>query len=568
MTTAVQRRREPTKAELRETLGQYEAMLSVLVERLPELEARLGEEGWERLFSTAEREFSRDGLREILRLSRLMYLKNPLINRGVNLNALYVWGQGVSIQAVDEDVQAVVQAFLDDPKNRAELTGHQARTMKEIDLQVLGNLYFTFFVQASTGRVRLRTLPPEEVSEIICNPEDAKEPWFYRRDYVEQAFDAVSGRATERQATAYYPDWRYTPDEAGRLAAIGGKPVRWEAPVYHVRVGGLSDMRFGLPETYQAIDWARAYKSFLEQWSTIQAALARFVWNLQTKGGSRGVAAAKSKLGTTLGTGGAQQQPETNPPPVTSSAFIAGDGTTLAPIRTAGATTGPEEARRLLLMVAAAFGLPEIFFGDADVGNHATAKTLDRPTELKFRDRQTLWRDVLHDILQYVVERAALAPGGQLRGQLVTDDSGEQVVVLDGELDRRIDISFPAVLEHSVTEQVAAVVSAATLDGKTPVGTLDARTLVRLLLTALHVEDADALLDELAPGGGESLMDRLAAQRAQQAAAITGSGKQGAGRGTEDGEEEEREAFIESLRDLREALRLLLERGGDDREAA
>jgi hypothetical protein len=60
-------------------------------------------------------------------------------------------------------------------------------------------------------------------------------------------------------------------------------------------------------------------------------------------------------------------------------------------------------------MVAAATGMPEFFFGDANVGNHATAKTLDRPTELKFLDRQTLWADIHQDILQYVIDQSALA---------------------------------------------------------------------------------------------------------------------------------------------------------------
>jgi hypothetical protein len=75
---------------------------------------------------------------------------------------------------------------------------------------------------------------------------------------------------------------------------------------------------------------------------------------------------------------------------------------------------------------------------------------------------------------------------------------------------------------------VDALVKAATLDGKAPAGTMDPRTLVRLLLTALGVQNVDEIVDLVAPEGGESLMDQMAAARAQmaQAAADAAAGAQ------------------------------------------
>jgi hypothetical protein len=265
-------------------------------------------------------------------------------------------------------------------------------------------------------------------------------------------------------------------------------------------------MRFGVPETYAAIDWARAYKQFLEDWATITRALARFAFKATTAGGARGVAAARAKLGSTIGS---DDRSERNPPPVTGSTFIAaaGSGADLTPIRTAGATTSAEDGRWLLLMVAAAMGLPEIFFGNADVGNLATAKTLDRPTELKFRDRQTLWADVIGDILGYVVDQAVIAPRGPLLGAVATDDDGERVVTLavdpeTGEpMSRTVAVEFPPILEHDVEQAINAIVSGTTLDGKQPV--LDSpemlETILKLVFQALDVKDADEVLDRLLP---------------------------------------------------------------------
>lgn len=474
----------------------------VLIERLAELELAVEEQGWLRVGVGIEREFSREGLRRIVQLSRLMFLKNPLINRPVTLQSFYVWGQGVQITARHPKVKAVVQRFLDDPKNKAELTGHKAHTEKENDLQVDGNLFFVFFTNKASGRVRVRSIQVDEITEIISNPEDSKEPWYYKRQWTQRVLDVKSGAESAEARTLYYPDWEYRP-QGTRPATIGGAQVDWDTPVHQVKVGGLSHMRFGIPETYQAIDWALAYKDFLGDVATLMRAVARFAAKVTVPGGPNAVAAGKAKLGTTL----SPDNTESNPAPVTGSIFLQAEGTNYQPLPLRGATVDPEDGRRFILMVAAATGLPEFMFGDANVGNHATAKTLDRPTELKFKDRQTLWADTFQSILAFVIDQAALATKGPIRGELVMDDDIPTVVLeTDPEtgdpIDRTIDIQFPTILEHSVLEQVQAIVQAATLDGKAPV-TLDLKTTTRMLLVALGADDIDQLLEELFPDPAE-----------------------------------------------------------------
>lgn len=488
------------------TLGVQESgTVAFLSERLLELEQQLVEQSWERLGAGAgDVELSRAALREINRWARLMYLKNPLIQRGVKVQALYVFGQGIQIRGRAAAVNDVVQAFLDDAKNQAELTSHQARLQKETELALFGGVFFVFFTDRASGRVRVRTIPEAEVDEIVCNPEDSKEPWYYRRSWLEQTIDLASGRSEPQQRTAYYPDWLYRPLQ--RAIQIGGQPVLWDSPVYHVRVGGLSDMRFGVSEVYAAIDWARAYKAFLEDWATLTRAYSRFAHKLTVPGGRANVAAAKTRLNTTLGVGAG----ESNPPPTVGSTFIGQPGVDLSPMRIGGANVSADDGRRLLLMVAAATGLPESFFGDVSVGTLATAKSLDRPTELQMLSRQTLWADVFKAILRYVILQAVVAPGGPLRGmgQVIDEDDGTPRIELfdpatGEELDATVDVAYPSILEHDIDALIRATISAATLDGKALAGTVDARTVSRLLLTALGVDDIDELLDEIYPRDGQ-----------------------------------------------------------------
>jgi len=461
--------------------------LELFQERMADLELGLEDVGWIRLLAESDREFSRGGLGEIIRRSRYMFLKNPLINRAVTLQSFYVWGQGVTVTCDDEAGQEAIDAFLDDPKNRAELTSHQARTLKEQTLQVAGNLFFVFFPDQRTGGVRVRSIPADEIQDIICNPEDSKDPWFYKRSWSQ----ATTAGGNPGPKSAYYPDLMADREKLRGVTFSNGQVL--EYPVYHVKVGGLDDMRFGVPETYQALDWAKAYKDTLEDDATRSRGLAKFIWNLTTKGGSKAIAAAKTKLATTQST----STYETNPPPVVGSTFIGQEGVKMDPVKIAGAMPPPDHARPMKLMVCAATGMPETFFGDASVGSLATAKSLDRPTELKFIDRQELWKSVLQEILGYVVQ--------------VKTKSTERV---------KIDVSFPPILEHDIDATVSSWVKAATLDGKAPAGTVDRDTLSRALLSALGAQNIDEIMEKIAAEEEEraAAEDAAMAAQGQQAA--------------------------------------------------
>jgi hypothetical protein len=185
-----------------------------------------------------------------------------------------------------------------------------------------------------------------------------------------------------------------------------------------------------------------------------------------------------------------------------------------------------------------------MLFGNADVGNLATAKTLDRPTELMMLNRQSLWRDVFNDVFDYVVDASVRATRGSLAGTVGIDPYTEEEVVtlapdlgnddpaLRGEpMDGAVDVDFPAILERDVKERVGAIVLAATLDGKTKAGTLDDKTLVKLLLTALGEDDIDELVATIVPEDGE-----IQAQ----------------------GGNEEATRFAEAVAELREAVRAIV----------
>ncbi len=455
-------------------------------ETIADLQMALEDRGWWRELNQSQWEFSRWGIQRIILLSRLYRIKNPLIQRGILVSAYYVFGRGFEISSKDETADAVIQAFLNDPRNKDEI-GQRALIDKEAAKYTDGNIFWAFFEDPSDGATIIRTIDALEIEEIISDPNDASIPRYYHRRWTEQVFDERSAVTNPTPRDEWYVAMGYEPPKS---TTIQNKPLMKDAagnliPIYHVKSGGLMKWKFGCPRVYAALDWARAYKRRMENYATITEALARFSWSVETEGGAPAIAAFKQTLATTLGnTDGLSL--EQNPPPVTGAAWISSPSNKLTPIKTAGIAPDPEEGRRLALMVYCVFGLPETFFGDVSVGTLATAQSLDRPTELKFLKEQEDWREDLQRICYFVLDRSRTAPKGRMRE---AKSSAEDITV---------EVKFPSIIQGDTQEQVKAIVSSMTLDGYSCIG-IDQRTGIGMLLTELGVEDVEEVLEAMFP---------------------------------------------------------------------
>ena len=99
-------------------------------------------------------EFSRSGLRRIIALSRLMYLKNPLIQPGVNVKGYYVWAKASRSPARDETSTSIIQPWIDDPTPAKRTVRRRGPPAQRADARrPTGNLFFILFPNTSTGNV-------------------------------------------------------------------------------------------------------------------------------------------------------------------------------------------------------------------------------------------------------------------------------------------------------------------------------------------------------------------------------------------------------------------------------
>lgn len=495
-----------------------ESALEIVNEARADLELAMEDRGWSDLLHQGEAGFTRDGLRRTCRVARVMALGNPLIKRGLNIRQAYIWGGSVSIRALagDEDgtsaVNDLVQAYLDDPLNKASFIGDEAQEQLERALGTDGNVMLAQFTSPLTGRVQTRVLPFDQIEDIFFNPEDSSEPWFYLRIYETTVITEL-GAFTNETRKELYPALFHRPVMRARVMEVqghGSVPVKWDAPVRHVKVNGLQGQKWGLGDAFAALPWARSYSEFLTDWATLVKALSQFAWRLSAKGNAkkandlrRAVQRAGQPLPGNAGTVGA--------------VATMTDDVQLEAIPKTGATIDSESGRPLAAMVAAALGVPvTMLLSDPGVsGNRATAETLDKPTIEEMNQRRTVWAETAKDILAYVILQAVKAPRGPLKGTISRDEvTGREMLVLAGDEDQSIEVVFPPLEDVDPEVLIKSIVLA---DGT---GKVPPLVTVRLLLQALGVEDVDAILEEVTDENGEWLDPVGAAAAAAGQAAV------------------------------------------------
>lgn len=455
-----------------------ENALEIAQEAIGRLELALDNEGWNSLVSQGETEFSREGLRKAAAIARVMAVANPLIKRGLSVRCGYIFGEGFEIKSENEKVSEVIQRMISDPGNQRAVFGETASEENERTLGTDGNLTFALFANPRTGHVKIRTVSFDEVSDVICNPEDKDDPWFYLREYDRTTFTSSGARTVER-VKEYHPSVTHMP--ARRVRQINGTPVVWDAPYLHIKVNALDGWKFGVGDAYAALPWARTYRDFLADWAVLVKALSQFAFKIS--GGSAGKADQLRQAIAKATASGV---------PVGSTAALDA-GTTMEAIPKTGATIDSESGKPIAAMVAAALGIPvTVLLGDpGQTGARAVAETLDTPTVNEMQRRRRVWDYAFRAMVLYAVKWAVIAPQGGLSGTVTRDTwSDEQVITLRGKEPVKVDIIWPSLADTSTAAAIQAIVNA---DGT---GKMPPLITLRLMLEALKVPNVDDVVKE------------------------------------------------------------------------
>jgi hypothetical protein len=174
-----------------------------------QLELDLQNSEWRREINNSWLEFSRWGIQQIILISRLYYIKNPIARRLINIVAYYVMGRGIEISSTDDAVNDAIKDILEANKAVLGQTALADLVRKTI---YDGNLFFVFFPDTqNTGGCQIRTIDAVEIQDIVTNPDDATEKWYFRRTWTSRDFDTETGAITTKSEEAWYPSIDYNP---------------------------------------------------------------------------------------------------------------------------------------------------------------------------------------------------------------------------------------------------------------------------------------------------------------------------------------------------------------------
>jgi hypothetical protein len=512
--------REVVAADSATERAQLLETIELMSESLADVQLALEDRGWE-LLGDGTDPITRTTVRQAAKVARVMCAADPLIRRGAQLRTAYVWGTGVTVQAAQEDdaeqdVNAVVQAFWDDPANASTWSSSQAHEELERRYFTGGNVFHCLPTNPLTGRVQVRLMPADEIEDVVCNPEDAADPWFYKRVYaavvVEAGYLPDSTRTRRETRTVYYPALGYWPQR--RPTTINGVPVQWDMPVLHTYTNRPEDSQWGIGDAYAALPWARGYKDFLGDWAKLVKALSKIAYKATAKS-KVGGAQVRTALTATEGVG-----------QVGGTAIMA-EGQTLEAVGKSGATIDSDSGRPLAAMVAAALDVPvTMLLGDPGVtGARATAETLDDPLQRMANLRRDFHATTIRRVLTHVVHQAVKAPQGPLKGTVKRDPvTGREVVELRGEQEITFDVDWASLTKSALKDQIEAIAKAHDTQLMPPL------VVLRLLLLALEVENVDEVLADMTDADGQFIAptDMLAAAQ-QQAAVAAGNVPPGQG---------------------------------------
>ena len=365
------------------------------------------------LGSDAERQRAVESAERLFRYS-------PLAQFSVWLWSSWGLGDHVEITPTDEGAKEVVAEFLTAERNAPVLGDDHIKELSDW-LLVTGNRFLVFFASEMDGEATMRVVEPEEMKEVVTDPQDSKVPWFYKREYKD-------GTATGK--TIYYPDWQLYfsgkadeawqqlvgsgkvkdgDERADRAASNGGEIGEAAAPgtgtvavMMHVSFNRKERTSlWGWPLSTAAAPWLRTHKQYAQTRLTAAISVNSIIRRYQVSGGSRAVSSVRNTIASNLSR---FDYLDTNPPPAPGTDEVINRAMDVEdlPLRTS-AGDAKVDNDMFSWMALLGCGLFPISAG-LDVARYATALQMDKAQSMLFEAYQTFWSAQFKRIVKIVLQ--------------------------------------------------------------------------------------------------------------------------------------------------------------------
>lgn len=312
------------------------------------------------------------------KLAEWLWQSNLLANRLTEVPLAYLVAEGVTLSCEDEEHQALLDRFWNDPINNWPLK----LPPRVRALGLLGEQCYLVHTNEANGMVRLGYLDPRQIGQVVMDPDNPEQPIgvVTRRD--------VKGRYFKYRVVVLGDDAELFSRRTQEIRATDFPDG--ECLLY--QVNKLPDGSRGRSDLLGQMDWLDAYDDFLFNELDRIGYLRSFVWDVTMKGADEPTVQAYEKKFK---------------PPAPNSTFVHNDQIELkAQTPQLQAADTAESARLLRNHVLGGATVPEHWFGGGGDVNRAVGADMSEPTFKVMTARQTQLKLMLEEMGRLVLMKA------------------------------------------------------------------------------------------------------------------------------------------------------------------
>lgn len=341
---------------------------------------------------------------------------DPIAGTIVSLTTFFVLGRGLNFQFDDPEAQRYANKFWD--KNNMEMrlraASDELTAYGEVFIWLRPKKYIIKYGGRklwNMGDVQVTFIHPENITSKQCAEDDIGDVYTYTYEWLD-----VHGIPRVETIVDYS---KYDFDIDGEKGCM-----------IHIATNKGNNDPFGLSDLIRVKEWLDNYQEYLRDGVIINKLYRSPSYDISIEDADEAeIAAAASRYsGWRIGCNPVHNAKES-----------------WQILEFHGPNTSQENARRaLLLIIAAGVGFAEYMLADGANANLASTKSQQLPVIKKFEDRQDIWNDTCHKILQFVV-RSKIKFGNVKNLNIEYDEEGDS-------LDFKLTLEFPPIMRDTDKE--------------------------------------------------------------------------------------------------------------------
>lgn len=304
------------------------------------------------------------------RISMYLWRQNPMAHRLTEMLADFVIGDGINIEAKDENVQTVLDEFWNDPQ--MGLANRHRDLVR--DQSIYGELAFRIFTNKASGRMALGIVTSDRIVDVVPDPENAL------LDKSLLLKNPEGGDPIKVAISMPKPDSPIDRPE-------------FEGDAFYFGINRLTGQHRGTPDLLAVADFVDGYDQLLFNSLERSSLINSFIWDVTLVGGTEPQVAKW-----------AQDHPAT---PAPGTVRVHNDKEVWKPeTPSLGNVDTMALGRSVKNMALGGLGAPEAWFAEGDSANRATLAEQSDPTYRMVTRRQADVCQMFKVILGVVVAMA------------------------------------------------------------------------------------------------------------------------------------------------------------------